>query len=72
MKITNHYLAELAGWQRVHYYDFIHFGVVGAPLGTTIYKWVQDNVPADRWVSWNGDMWFKDPREAAMFVLRWA
>ena len=70
MKITNHYLAEMAGWHRVHYYDFLH--PENGTYGTNMYKWVQENVPAERWVSWNGDIWFADSREAAMFALRWA
>ena len=72
MKITNHYLAEMAGWHRIHYWDFVRPRTPGGYHGLNMYQWVQDNVPAERWVSWNGDMWFKDSREAAMFALVWA
>lgn len=74
MTITNHYLAELAGWHRVHYFDFFRPGTLAKDMGSdsTMFQWVQDTVPAERWLSWNGDMWFADSREAAMFVLRWA
>jgi hypothetical protein len=73
MKITNHYLAEMAGWHRVHYYNFIHFDQLqDYNRGTTMFEWIHNNVPSERWLSWNGDIWFKDSREAAMFALVWA
>jgi hypothetical protein len=70
MRITNHYLAEMAGWHKVHYYDFIrekHNHNV-----TTMMDWLKENIYHERWLSWNGDIWFKDPREATMFALVWA
>jgi hypothetical protein len=73
MKITNHHLAEMAGWHRVHYYDFIRFDQrQDINRGKNMYRWVQENVAPDKWVSWNGDMWFKDSGEATMFTLVWA
>lgn len=74
MKITNHYLAEMAGWHRVHYWDFIRPGTLAKDCGNnhSMYQWVYENIPAERWISWNGDMWFKDAREAAMFTLKWS
>ena len=73
MKVTNHHLAEALGWQRVHYYDFVRFEQYrDGARSSNMYQWVQTNIPADRWVSWNGDMWFKDPKDATLFGLRWA
>jgi hypothetical protein len=72
MIISNHYLAELAGWHRVHYYDFIRPGTPAGDIGDNMLGWVQEHIPPERWLSWNATIWFQDPREATMFTLRWA
>lgn len=73
MTVTNHHLAEVLGWTRVHYYNFIRFGELkDAGRGSRMYGWVQHNVPIERWASWNGDIWFKDPKDALLFNLTWA
>lgn len=71
MGMTDQYLAELHGWTCVNSYDFANT-YPHNKKGVSMYQWVQDNIPAERWTSWNGKFWFKDCKDATWFRLVWA